>query len=251
MVFAINLCGIRGMKSLYRHYFLLGAFVALPYLSAEQATLADAETQVEAQAPATASAKVPALPIHQLFFSPQDHVDDQLISLIENEKDEIRVAVYCLTHRGIIKALMGARKRGVHVELIVDPFTIKARAPLKRMAQSGIDIYVWNPEPAKPLRTSMVKEKEKEKDKDKQEKVRRPLMHNKFCVFGKALVWTGSFNFTSEASQANQENVVVLRDADAGQRYVAEFERVKSEGCSPFRVFLSQEAGKKKKAKLY
>lgn len=185
--------------------------------------------------------EAPAPPSHELYFSPQDKVDARLIALIETEKEDIRAAVYCLTHRGVIKALMDARKRGVNVELVVDPYTIKARCPLKRMAQAGISIYIWDP---KPLTIgAVVKEKDKEKP-------RKPLMHNKFCIFGQKTVWTGSFNFTSEASKSNQENVVVLRDQAAARKYLGEFERVKEEGSTPFRTYLANQPAKKKKAKL-
>ena len=214
------------MKLIRRPLFCLSLLLALPVFADEQA-------------PAPSVAPAPAAPSHQLYFSPQDKVDARLIALIESEKTEIRAAVYCLTHRGIIKSLIDARKRGVNVELIVDPFTIKAKAPLRRMAQAGIAIYVWDP---KPIVQVDIKEKSKKKE-------RRPLMHNKFCVFGQNTVWTGSFNFTSEASHANQENVVVLKDADAAKRYVDEFERVKDEGCSPFTTYLADRP-KKNKGKI-
>ncbi len=174
---------------------------------------------------------------YEIYFSPEDAVDTKLISLIESEKEDIRAAVYCLTHRGIIKALMDARKRGVNVEIIIDPFSIKAHSPLKRIAQSGISLFIWDP---KPKVFSV---------EDTALKQRSPLMHNKFCVFGKSIVWTGSFNFTSEASQANRENVVVLHNLLVGQRYLEKFERLKDEGCATYRIYLANQSLKKKEKK--
>ncbi len=171
------------------------------------------------------------------YFSPQDHVDDKLITFIESEKEDIRIAAYCLTHRGVIKSLIEARKRGVNVEVIFDPFTIKARSPLRQMAQAGISLYVWDP--ASPAGV--------QEDKAKKDTPRKPLMHNKFCVFGKKVLWSGSFNFTSEASLSNQENVLVLHDSLAIERYLGEFERIKNEGCTPYRVYLANQAATKKK----
>lgn len=183
----------------------------------------------------------------QLFFSPQDEVDKRLIAMIENEKEDIRAAIYCLTHREVIQALMDARKRGVNVEIVVDPFSIKAKSPLKRMAQAGIALYIWDPEPLPRALPSPVP---LPASKSETKKDRKPLMHNKFCIFGQKTVWTGSFNFTSEASKANQENVVVLHDPAIAQRYGVEFERVKNEGCSTFSTYLSNKSTKKKKTKL-
>jgi len=159
------------------------------------------------------------------YFSPKDNVDTKLISLIEQETSSIKAAVYCLTHRGIINALVEAKKRGVEVELIIDPFTVKARAPLRRMAQSGMAIYVWDPQ---------------QKQMTDRGKLRTPLMHNKFCVFSKlGVVWTGSFNFTSEGSLANQENVVVVHDKTQVAPFVEQFDSIKAEGCKSLRDFFS------------
>ena len=93
---------------------------------------------------------------------------------------------------------MEARKRGVNVEIIVDPFFDQgARAPLNRMAQAGIALYVWDPPPTPNVSPAVIVDEKKHKS-------HKPLMHNKFRVFGHKTVWTGSFNFTSEASRNNQ-----------------------------------------------
>ena len=68
----------------------------------------------------------------------------------------------------------------------------------------------------------------------KKTKKRRSLMHDKFCVLGDNRVWTGSFNFTAEAANANQENVILLENEEIASRYLKEFERLKKEGCQSF-----------------
>lgn len=174
-------------------------------------------------------------PIVEAYFSPKDKVDAKLISLIEKETVSIKAAVYCLTHRGIIHALVEAKKRGVEVELIIDPFTVKARAPLKRMAQSGMSIFVWDPE---------------QKSMTDRKKLRAPLMHNKFCVFsGQGILWTGSFNFTSEGALSNQENVVILYDAPQKQSFIQQFDQMKTKGCKSLKDYFAIPK-KKKKSKI-
>ena len=151
----------------------------------------------------------------EVLFSPQDHVADELIALINKEKKSIKVAVYCLMHREIAKALTDARKRGVQVEVIIDPYSVKSRSPVKKMAEAGCPIYVWNPEIPVEIKNGRTVKKNKS------------LMHDKFCVLGDNRVWTGSFNFTFEAEKHNQENVVVLEGVEVVEKYLKEFERIK------------------------
>ncbi len=170
----------------------------------------------------------------KVLFSPDDRVAEELISLIEKEQKSIKAAVYCLMHRGIADALIEAHQRGVHVEVIVDPFSVKTRSPLKRMAAAKLPLFVWNP----PETIRLTK-------KGKQVKERKPLMHDKFCVLGDSCVWTGSFNFTFDADRRNRENVVVLENRQLASGYLAEFERLKRQGCTPYSHFVALLKSKK------
>lgn len=163
---------------------------------------------------------------YEVLFSPKDHVAEELIAHIKKEKKSIRAAVYCLMHRGISKALIDAEKRGVAVEVIVDPFSVKSRSPLKKMSDLGIPIYVWSPK----HKASHLQNPEFQK--------RKSLMHDKFCVFGESKVWTGSFNFTFDATTIHCENVIVLENAEVAAQYLKEFKHLKDAGCTPYREFV-------------
>ena len=108
-------------------------------------------------------------------------------------------------HRGVAKALIEAKKRGVDIELIVDPYSVKVRSPLKKMADAQIPIFVWNPPPVVS---------------NNRWKQQKPLMHEKFCIFGRDTIWTGSFNFTFQADTANCENVIVLENRGIATQYL-------------------------------
>jgi phosphatidylserine/phosphatidylglycerophosphate/cardiolipin synthase-like enzyme len=170
----------------------------------------------------------------EVIFSPKDHLDLRLVSLIHNETSTIKAAVYCLTDRQIIEALISAKKRGVTVELIVDPFTIKAKAPLKRMARAEVPVYVWRP-PLNRLNREG-------------ETPRVSLMHNKFCIFSSlGVVWTGSFNFTGDGANLHQENALIIRGQEHVTAFIDEFERIKSEGCISWKEFHLEKKGRRKK----
>lgn len=155
------------------------------------------------------------------YFSPEDHLEKRLIGMINKERKSIQVAIYTLTHRGIGKALIEAKKRGVFVEILIDRASVKIRAPIQKMVEAGIPVHVWEPE------------------KDHKPKACRSLMHNKFCIFGDETVWTGSFNFTYEASRAHQENVVVLRDGVLAAAYKEQFHQMKHKSCVPYASYVA------------
>jgi phosphatidylserine/phosphatidylglycerophosphate/cardiolipin synthase-like enzyme len=168
----------------------------------------------------------------QIYFSPQDHLSDRLISLINAEQKSIETAIYCFTHREIAKALIAAKKRGVEVEVIVDPFSVKIKAPLASLVKAGIPVYVFSP-PEVVTNGGKV--------------LRTPLMHDKFCVFGDGKVWTGSFNFTYEASRSNAENAVVLDASEAVDSYREHFFKLKESSCISYDDYLSLKKQEKTK----
>lgn len=178
-----------------------------------------------------ASAKIQPQSV-QAFFSPSDRLADRLCDLIDMEEKSIHVAIYCLTHRDVANALIEAKKRGVDVQVIVDPFSVKIRSPLKKMIDENIPVYVWDPQMKKRI------------TKDRKFS-NRHLMHDKFCVFNGEIVWTGSFNFTYDAHYQHQENAVVLESDALAKAYEEEFEYMKSHGCRKYEEFTAIHPKKK------
>ncbi|KAM6407738.1 mitochondrial cardiolipin hydrolase [Rhynochetos jubatus] len=54
----------------------------------------------------------------------------------------------------------------------------------------------------------------------------RGYMHHKFAIVDGRMLITGSLNWTTQAIQNNQENVLVLEDAEYVKPFVDEFERI-------------------------
>ncbi|HIP88190.1 MAG TPA: DUF1669 domain-containing protein, partial [Anaerolineales bacterium] len=52
------------------------------------------------------------------------------------------------------------------------------------------------------------------------------IMHHKVFVVDDQTVVTGSFNFTLSAEEQNDENVLILHDAEVAAAYAEEFDRV-------------------------
>lgn len=146
----------------------------------------------------------------EAFFTPDDHLADKLISLIEKEKRSVHVAIYTFSHQGIVSALCDARGRGVEVTVIIDPFSLNFPGTLKKLSAARVPVWIWRP---------ACSEK------------KLPLMHDKFCILGGKEVWTGSFNFTYDADRRNAENALVLRDEEIAQKFEEHFQALKTHGC--------------------
>ena len=55
---------------------------------------------------------------------------------------------------------------------------------------------------------------------------RGDLLHHKFAVVDQRIVITGSYNFSRNAQENNDENVLIIHDAAIAAAYLAEWERV-------------------------
>jgi phosphatidylserine/phosphatidylglycerophosphate/cardiolipin synthase-like enzyme len=156
--------------------------------------------------------------IRQVYFAPDDTIQQLLIYLINEEKKSIRLTAYSFTDGDVADALVRAMHRGVAIELIVDPACILDRfGKVRDLQEHAIDVYIYNPNYSKINKNRLI----------------TSIMHNKFILFacnllGKALLWTGSYNFTKSAHQRNQENVIVLDDEVVIAKYGEQFEVIKT-----------------------
>jgi phosphatidylserine/phosphatidylglycerophosphate/cardiolipin synthase-like enzyme len=133
----------------------------------------------------------------QACFSPQGKCSTHIVREIENAKRELLVAVYAFTSDDLAGALVQAKKRGLMVQVIIDrefdsrndnskgKFLEVQRIPLRRLSGSK------PPNSAREV----------------------GLMHQKFAVVDRRIVFTGSYNWTQSADTFNDENLLLFRDA--------------------------------------
>jgi phosphatidylserine/phosphatidylglycerophosphate/cardiolipin synthase-like enzyme len=133
----------------------------------------------------------------QACFSPQGKCATHIVREIENAKRELLVAVYAFTSDELASALVQAKKRGLVVQVIIDrefdsrndnskgKFLEVQRIPVRRLSGSK------PPNSAREI----------------------GLMHQKFAVIDRRIVFTGSYNWTRSADSFNDENLLVFRDA--------------------------------------
>jgi len=141
----------------------------------------------------------------EIAFTPDDAVDQRIIAVIEGAREEVHVLAYSFTHRGIARALLAARARGVKVEIVADRRETLdlPQSALPELRRRGIAIWL----DAAPGNA-----------------------HNKVLIVdprsAAAATVTGSFNFTRAAQVSNAENVVIFHDnRDVARIYERYYER--------------------------
>lgn len=168
----------------------------------------EAEQENNTSAPTTTS----SFPTKQAFFTPDDNIQAELLRYIRQEAEKIQIAIFMMTDQAITKSLINAVNRNVAVELITDVGCLKERSnKINELCEHGCCVRIYNPSYDKKGKTS--------------------LMHHKFALFtnnlGKSLVWTGSYNFTKRASDANQENAIILDDQKIFDVFSKQFRRLR------------------------
>ena len=133
----------------------------------------------------------------QACFSPAGKCSSLIIREIQQAKKEILVAVYAFTSDELATVVVQAKKRGLAVQVVIDrdfdagnerskgKFLEAQRVPVRRIAA-----IKSNP----PVKEA-------------------GLMHQKFAVFDRNTLLTGSYNWTHAADRLNDENLLFFRDA--------------------------------------
>lgn len=139
------------------------------------------------------------VPTVEIRFSPRGGCTELVAQAIGGAEHEVLVSTYQLTSRRIVNALVQAAHRGVTVRVVVDRSQELARA-------SGLPAIRAARIPARIDR-------------------RHRIQHNKVVVLDGRSVVTGSFNFSASAEELNAENVLLLHDRGAAQRFRQDFEQ--------------------------
>jgi phosphatidylserine/phosphatidylglycerophosphate/cardiolipin synthase-like enzyme len=156
-----------------------------------------AASSLVALAAALSQAVASAEMVVQACFSPHERCSAHIRRELDQAKTEILIAVYAFTSDDLAAAVARARDRGVTVQIVVDREFDAANEKSKARFLEGRRI---------PLRRiSGTKSNTAEKESG--------LMHQKFAVIDRRLVFTGSYNWTHSADRLNDENLLLFRDA--------------------------------------
>ena len=138
----------------------------------------------------------------EAYFSPNGHVADRIIKAIDISAFSIDLAIFDLTSLDIKSALERAKNRGVKIRIAADSRQAKgANSVVQSLIDEGFDIRIRHGNG-------------------------RGIMHNKFCIFDKKLMVTGSYNWTYNAEHNNYENAMFIADPEAIKKYQQYFNNI-------------------------
>jgi phosphatidylserine/phosphatidylglycerophosphate/cardiolipin synthase-like enzyme len=145
------------------------------------------------------------LPQHahvNICFSPNDECTEAIIKEIELAKTEILVQAYSFTSAPIAKALVGAHKKGVKVQAILDKSQRSAKySSATFLANAKIPTFI---------------------------DARHAIAHNKIMIIDREVVITGSFNFTKAAEEKNAENLLIISSKEMAVLYLENWQKHKA-----------------------
>jgi len=133
------------------------------------------------------------------YFCPEDFCANHVLEALSKANKSIYFMTFSFTHDKIGDMLVKKHKEGVDVKGVFEKSQESQYSESQKLNQSGI-----------PIRMDTNKAK----------------MHHKVFIIDKEIVVTGSFNPSSNADTENDENIVIIHDADIARGFLQEFEMV-------------------------
>ena len=146
-------------------------------------------------------------PFYELYFTDPSNPkasndeggpDVPLAAAIDAARISVDVAAYSFSLYSIQQALIHANNRGVQVRMVMESDNMDGSAV---QALQGAGIPIVGDE-------------------------RNGLMHDKFMVIDRSEVWTGSMNFTTDGTYADNNNLIRIRSSKVAEDYTVEFEEM-------------------------
>lgn len=115
----------------------------------------------------------------KVFFTPSMDCEKNIVKAIDSA-NKMDIAVYSITNPTITNSLIAAHKRGAKIRIITDRTQAKGKGSLVgKLRDAGIPVVT---------------------------NIKHKIEHNKFAVFDGKHIVSGSYNWTTNASQYNSEN---------------------------------------------
>ncbi len=138
----------------------------------------------------------------EVYFSPDDEVANRIIDLLAGAQDSIYFLAYSFNAEKISDAMLKRSQAGVTLAGVFEKTEVAASknsSEYDLMRSAGLDVRLdGNPK----------------------------NMHDKIIVIDGKIVITGSYNFTAAAEDKNDENILIIHNADIAALYLQDFWRI-------------------------
>jgi phosphatidylserine/phosphatidylglycerophosphate/cardiolipin synthase-like enzyme len=143
----------------------------------------------------------------QILFAAEDEVASRLVPLIAGAQRNIRFMAFSFTHDDLGAAVAARAEAGVDVKGIFETRGSETEySEMPALYCAGVSVRQdGNP----------------------------GTFHHKVFVIDDQMVITGSFNFSNNADESNDENVFIVTHRDIAAQFVKEFERRWAEATEP------------------
>jgi phosphatidylserine/phosphatidylglycerophosphate/cardiolipin synthase-like enzyme len=137
------------------------------------------------------------------YFSPSDNVSSRIVREVQRATSSVLIALLTFTRDDIARAMLGRHNAAVAVRGVMDNGTDQG-SRYDYLRSNGMDVLL--------------------------KKGLRGMLHHKYLLVdandrtpGAASVLTGSHNWSNAAEFSNNENTLILRDADIAIQYLQEW----------------------------
>lgn len=137
----------------------------------------------------------------EVLFSPDDGIQAHLVELLSTAHESIYFMAFSFTSDELATTVLARAKMGVKVLGVMDSRQVGSNvgSEYDTFTASGLDVRLdGNPN----------------------------SMHHKVMIIDRKIVITGSYNFTNNAEKRNDENLLVIYNAEIAAIYLQEFQRV-------------------------
>jgi len=137
----------------------------------------------------------------KVYFCPEDRCADRVKEELKKAEREIYFMTFSFTHEEIGNILLLKHTDGITVKGVMEARQVTKYSQFERLQFQGIDVV---------------------KDKNKQN------MHHKVFIIDNRTVITGSFNPSNNGDKGNDENIVIIDDVGIAEKFLEEFNSIKS-----------------------
>lgn len=141
------------------------------------------------------------------YFAPEDKVTEKIIARLTTAQRSIDFMAFAFTDDAIGDVVRARAQAGVKVRGVFETTGSETKySEYGRMKAAGLDVL----QDGNPY-----------------------LMHHKVFIVDGRTVMLGSFNFSQNAENSNDENLLIVDDAELAAQFGAEFERVYAQAKNP------------------